>query len=296
MPRDRRERRRARVVRLRSHREGIDQALAGLGTGVLLKPALSVGYARLSGGRIVVILDAASPPGGVHAVRAHASTLAFEMSVGRQQVVVSAGPGAAFGAASELISRQTSSHSALEVAGASSAEFSSGDLAARVFGPRLSAGPSLASVRQAQDATGQWLLATHDGYAASHGLLHERRVFVDARGGELRGEDILTVPDAAARERFLNRAYDGTLSVIVRFHLHADVIAEFDPTGDCVNIRLPDDERWVFRAAGGRLAIEPAMHYDPLEAAPIPSRQILVVCEASEAVGQIIWAFTRLTG
>ena len=210
----------------------IDQALAELRTGVHQKPALSMGYARLSGGRIVVILDAAKPPGGVHAVRAHASTLAFEMSVGRQQVVVSAGPGAAFGAASELISRQTSSHSALEVAGASSAEFSSGDLAARVFGPRLSAGPSLASVRQAQDATGQWLLATHDGYAASHGLLHERRVFVDARGGELRGEDILTVPGAAARERFLNRAYDGTLSVIVRFHLHADVIAEIDPTGD----------------------------------------------------------------
>jgi len=55
-------------------------------------------------------------------------------------------------------------------------------LAARTFGAPLTDGPAQVSVRQAQDATGQWLLATQDGYVASHGLLHERRLFVDARG------------------------------------------------------------------------------------------------------------------
>ena len=64
-------------------------------------------------------------------------------------------------------------------------------------------------MRQAQDATGQWLLATQDGYVASHGLLQERRLFVDARGQEVRGEDILTVADARARVQF-ERAGDAT--------------------------------------------------------------------------------------
>ena len=105
------------------------------------------------------------------------------MSVGRERLVVNAGPGAAFGGDWALAARRTAAHSTVEVDGRSSARIV--DLAASPPAPSgrgSSSGPTLVSVRQAQDASGQWLLATHDGYVASHGLLHERRLFVDARG------------------------------------------------------------------------------------------------------------------
>src|SRR5690606_15825906 len=141
-----------------------------------------MGYARLAGGRTVVLMDGAAPPGGDWATRAHAGTLAFEMSVGRVPLVVNMGPGARFGPAAALEARRTAAHSTLEVDGQSSALLETRGLAARTFGARLAGGPSLVSVRQAQDMTGQWLLATQDGYVASHGLMHERRLFIDVRG------------------------------------------------------------------------------------------------------------------
>ena len=42
-----------------------------------------------------------------------------------------------------------------------------------------------------EDKQGVWLDAGHDGYADEFGLVHRRRLFVSASGGEVRGEDIL---------------------------------------------------------------------------------------------------------
>lgn len=279
--------------------EAIDQALAELRTGVQVKPRLAMGYARLAGGRSVVVMDAAVPPAAA-ATRAHAGTLAFEMSSGRQPVVVNAGSGFGFGDQWALLARQTAAHSTVEVDSRSSAPILTRGLAARTFGPRLEGGPSLISIRQAQDASGQWLLATHDGYNPSHGLLHERRLFLDARGAELRGEDILSVPDARARGIFdarleAGRGDTGRLPFAIRFHLHPAVAAEPDPQRDLVRLALPSGEVWLFRAGGGSLAIEPSAHLEPgLSAAPVATRQVVVRAEVVEYLGQIIWSLTRV--
>ena len=236
--------------------ERLDQALAELRLVAQPKPRLPMGFARLAGGRVVVLMDGAAPPGGAGALSAHAATLAFEMSVGRQRLIGNAGPGRVFGGDWTLLSRQTAAQSGVEVDGRSSARFDAGGLAARTFGTRLVEGPELVSVRQAQDATGQWLLATQDGYVASHGLLQERRLYVDARGQELRGEDILTVADARARSRFERAAPGGRLGFAARFHLHPAVTPALDEGRQIVLLTLPGGEVWMFRAGGGLLAVE----------------------------------------
>lgn len=270
----------------------IDQALAELRIGVQVKPRLAMGYCRLSGGRAAVVVDVAEPPASP--MRAHAGTLAFEMSSGRQPLVVNAGPGRTFGAEWSVVARQTAAHSTLEVDGRSSARFETRGLAARTFGARLVDGPSLVSVRQAQDASGQWLLATHDGYIASHGLLHERRVFLDARGTELRGEDILTVPDARARAQCDRAGDDGYLGFAVRFHLHPGVVPELDPVRALVLLDLPGGERWMLRASGGRMGVEDSVYFDPEAARPAPTRQVVVHAGLLEYSGQVIWSIGRI--
>ncbi len=273
----------------------IDQALAELRTGVQEKPKLPMGYARLTGGRAVVLMDGAPPPGGTQATTAHASALAFEMSAGRMPLVVNQGPGGRFGPADALASRQTAAHSALEIDGSSAGRIAARGLAARTFGARLEGGPALVSVRQAQDATGQWLLATHDGYVASHGLLHERRLFIDARGLELRGEDILSTPEARARTLFdRNTRGDGRLPFAVHFHLHPAVGAEHDPEENLVLLSLPTGETWMFRAAGGTISLEPEPHFDPNRGAPRRAHRVVVRSEAVEYLGQVIWSLARL--
>jgi uncharacterized heparinase superfamily protein len=270
----------------------IDQALAELRLTTQPKPRLPMGYARLAGGRLTVLLDGAPPP--AEPTRAHAGTLAIEMSAGRERLIVNAGSGMAFGPEWALLGRQTAAHSTVEVDGRSSARLVAGGLAARTFGPRLVEGPAHVSVRQAQDATGQWLLATQDGYVASHGLVHERRLFVDARGQELRGEDILTVADARARTQFERRAVQGRLGFAVRFHLHPAARPELDPGRQIVLVTLGSGERWLLRAAGGTVELEDSVAFDPEAAAPLPTTQVVVRGEVVEYLGHVTWSIGRL--
>lgn len=269
--------------------ERLDQALAELRVGPQPKPRLPMGFARLAGGRLVAILDGAAPPTGAATPLGHAGTLAFELSAGRAPLVVNAGPGAAFGAAAAAAARETAAHSTVEIDGASSSR-------PAPRGGWLAAGPALVTVRQAQDHTGQWLLATHDGYVESHGLLHERRLFVDARGQECRGEDIVYVTDGRARGTFdahRARRQGAPVTLTARFHLPPGAEARLDAARALVEIDLAGGEGWTLRAAGGRLALAASRHYDPAFAAPQPAQQILLIAEIIDYLGQVNWAFTR---
>jgi uncharacterized heparinase superfamily protein len=272
----------------------IDQALAELKLQTQPKPRLPMGFARLGGGRVVLVMDGAAPPQADIETRGHASTLAFEMSVGRQRLVVNAGPGRLFGGDWALLARQTAAHSTVEVDGRSSARIVSRGFVARTFGPRLVDGPAVVSVRQAQDASGQWLLATQDGYVASHGLLQERRIHVDARGQEVRGEEILTVADARARSQFERAATGGRLGFAARFHLHPGVRPVLDPGRQRVSLSLPSGEEWVFRASGGAVDLEDSVYFDPAAPAPLPTMQVVVRAEVVEYLGQVTWSFGRV--
>lgn len=232
----------------------LDAALAELRLETQPRPRLPMGYARLAGGRIALLMDGAAPP-----PEGYAGPLAFEMSLGRQPFVVNVGPGAP----------ATGAHSTVEVAGADAGH------------------AGAVSVRQAQDATGMWLLATHDGYAASHGLIHERRVFVEARGQEARGEEILTVPDARARVVF-DRVADRSFAV--RFHLHPGVAAEMD--GDVALLQLPAGELWELRAGGGRVSVAGSSWRDGAEIRA--ASQVVVRAEVVEYLGQVTWSFARI--
>jgi uncharacterized heparinase superfamily protein len=273
--------------------EALDLALAELRLARRDKPRLPMGYARLSGGRLVAVMDGAAPPSGTGALTAHASTLAFELSVGRQPVVVNAGPGQEFGRDWAHLCRQTAAQSTVEIDGRSSARIEGRDFAARTFGERLEDGPTLVSVRLAQDATGMWLLATQDGYVATHGLLHERRIFVDAAGREARGEEILSVTDARARERFDRVAARAPVAVAARFHLHPSVKPELDTYRGQVMLAFPSGETWVFRAAGGAVEIEDSVYFDRGEARPTATKQVVVRARVVEYLGQITWSFGR---
>ncbi|MFN3576714.1 MAG: heparinase II/III family protein, partial [Tabrizicola sp.] len=91
----------------------LDLALAAAGGRGEKPPVIAMGYARLSGGRTTVIVDAATPPGGRAAETGHASTAAFELTSGRRPVVVNCGSGLTFGPMWRLAARATECHSVL---------------------------------------------------------------------------------------------------------------------------------------------------------------------------------------
>ena len=272
----------------------LDQALAVAG----VKPVsmsgsvLAMGFARLSGGRSTVIVDAAAPPDGRAGVLAHASTMAFELTSGRRPLVVSCGSGAPFGSEWRLAGRATPSHSTLAVEG-----FSSSRLQAGVGPEAMTDRAQITALRQTATPEGQHLYLAHDGWSATHGLTHARDLRLSADGRMMTGVDVLTAQTPAERLRFERLMTDGRLEGVgfaLRFHLHPDVDAALDMGGTAVSLALKSGEIWVFRHDGhAKLSLDPSVFLEKGRLKPRPTRQIVLSARAMELETRIGWTLAK---
>lgn len=272
----------------------LDQALAvaGVKPVSMIGSVLAMGFARLSGGRSTVIVDAAAPPDGRAGVLAHASTMAFELTSGRRPLVVSCGSGAPFGSEWRLAGRATPSHSTLAVEGFSSSRLQAGD------GPEaMTDRAQITALRQTATPEGQHLYLAHDGWSATHGLTHARDLRLSADGRMMTGVDVLTAQTPAERLRFERLMTDGRLEGVgfaLRFHLHPDVDAALDMGGTAVSLALKSGEIWVFRHDGhAKLSLDPSVFLEKGRLKPRPTRQIVLSARAMELETRIGWTLAK---
>jgi len=253
--------------------------------------APAMGYTRLSGGRVQVIVDSARPP--ERSDRGHASTLAFEMSSGRRRIIVNCGPGLEQEAESWRFARSTPAHSTLSLDNSSSSGFAPEATAGSAGFDALQTRPSMVTLARASDATGSWIQARHDGYLANYGLVHERRIFVSTAGHQVHGEDVLLAPDEKSERRFLTRIKGASkLGVLLetRFHLHPKVTAELDRTQNVIKLAMASGEVWLFRHTGGQMELQPSQYFDQDAHAPVATRQIVVYDRALKPSAELSWS------
>lgn len=196
------------------------------------------GFERLRAGHSLVLFDCGKPPAAGFDRNAHAGPLAFEMSYGRDRLIVNCGAYHGPSAEWRMAMRATAAHSTLIVADTSAVEFRSDG--------SIAAGPREVTSMRAEDAGAQWVAATHDGYKKSHGLTHARQLFLASDGEDLRGEDRLT-----------GRAGQG---FVIRFHLHPNVQASLTQDGNAVLLRMPGGIGWRLRAQGAVLSIAESIY------------------------------------
>ncbi|PVA09996.1 heparinase [Pelagivirga sediminicola] len=270
----------------------LDTALAASKVKARQKDGLAMGFARLSAGRTSVIVDAAPPPSGAASARAHASTLAFELTSGRRPLIVNCGSGANFGAEWRRAGRATPSHSTLVVAGESSARLGSGAQA-----EWLTKGPRHVPVQMSQASDGVRFEGGHDGYVARFGLTHARTIEMTFDGRGVAGEDMLLAMSDADKRRF-----DGVLDARVmqgvpyqiHFHLHPEVDAALDMGGAAISLALRSGEIWVFRTdARSKMTLEPSVYLEKTRLKPRASKQIVLSGRALEYAGRIRWSLAK---
>ncbi|HWE76384.1 MAG TPA: heparinase II/III family protein [Stellaceae bacterium] len=196
------------------------------------------GYERLRAGHSLVLFDCGKPPPAGLDGDYHAGPLAFEMSYGRERLIVNCG--AYHGPSTEWrgAMRATAAHSTLIAADTSSVEF-------RPDGS-VALGPHEVTAMRAEDAGAQWVAASHDGFKKNLGLTHARQLFLAADGEDLRGEDRLT-----------GRSGQG---FAIRFHLHPSVQASLTQDGNAVLLRLPGGAGWRLRMQGAVLSIAESIY------------------------------------
>ena len=279
----------------------LDAALARSGVRPARVKGLAMGYARMGGRRVSLIVDAAPPMQGPGSFDAHASTLAFEMVSGRQPVIVSAGSGKTFGAAWRRAGRATASHSTLSLMGYASARLARGGDQQEPERQDFVNGPAMVEVQEAQMKTAEGIALSHDGWRKTHGLVHLRSLQLERDGSLLRGEDglaAMTDRDRGTLDRVLKRLRgDGALGYAVRFHLHPDAAAEIDMGGTAVSIQLPNRETWVFRYGGeATLTLEPSVYLEGGRVKPRATKQIVLTGALTGYGSAVSWTLARPVG
>lgn len=274
----------------------LDQALASAGVRALSAEAPAMGFVRLHGGRTTVIVDAAAPPSGRASVNAHASTLALELTSGRRPLIVNCGSGAAFGPDWRRAGRATPSHSTLCIRGYSSSRLAPARLVGG-GGEVLADVPNEVWARPEAGIGGARLVLGHNGYVATHGLVHVRELELTLDGRVLSGADTLGAMSAADRRRFetvMRRSQHEGVPFDIRFHLHPEVDAALDLGGTAVSLALKSGEIWVFRPeAGAEMTLEPSVYLESGRLRPRASRQIVLAGVVVDYASQIGWTLAK---
>jgi uncharacterized heparinase superfamily protein len=215
----------------------------------------------------VLIVDTGAPaPQGKDRL-AHAGTLAFELSVGRERLIVNCGAAPIGAAAWVDAARATAAHSTLVIADTSSSELKPIGLGRR---------PEEVTVERNEANGAHWLEASHDGWKKPFGAIHRRRLYLAESGGDIRGEDVI---EAAVPQPFT-----------IRFHLHPAVIAGMVQDGEGALLRLPSGG-WRLRAEGAKMTLEESIYLGGPE--PRRSEQV-VLTGLADGPQHVKWAITKV--
>ncbi len=215
------------------------------------------GYSAMRKGRTSLIID--------HGVKGeHVSPLAFEMGYGDNRIVVNCGAILNGDENWRIGLSGASAHSALSIDGVE---------------PKSNLFKSKTSLENLNGAT--LFVGTHDGYKADYGLTHTRRLYIDSKGEDIRGED-LCVRNIAIKP----------VPLVLRFHLHPNVKAVMNDDHSKILIRLSTGSGWEFQCSEGDIQLMDSVYCgDGFNIRK--SRQICVTVPMDDLNIQLKWAFKR---
>jgi uncharacterized heparinase superfamily protein len=231
--------------------------------------ALDSGFERLQADNSLVVVDTGTPPPHGFAEHAHAGALSFEMSHGRERIIVNCGAYRGPKPNWWRVARASAAHSVLVVADTNSVEIRDDGTLGRA--------PSSVACERAEHDGQQWISATHDGYRDRFGLTYTRELFLTADGTDLRGEDRLTGRPGAA--------------FAVRFHLHPSVQASLIEDETAAVLRLPGGMVWRLRAAGAEMTLGESVYLGSGEARK--TQQVVLSGTVAPGGTGVRWALRR---
>jgi uncharacterized heparinase superfamily protein len=283
----------------------IDMALTRANApGKPLTSAPHSGFERIAAGRTLIITDTGTPPPAGARDHTFAGTLAFELSIGKERMIVNCGGGPGLDASWRQGLRATAAHSTLALAETNSTEI----IEAPGRGSEIGKHPVEVTQNRVASDGAIWLTGRHDGYVRGFGLTHERRLWLADSGEDLRGEDALLPPGISSAE-LMDREVDERKPAIwrwrrgrprifhLRFHLHPRVTASLVHDGTAVLLRLPGGAGWRFQSEGGNVSVQDSVY---VGAGEVKRTSQIVVSGGVTAEGPrpgavIRWAFRRVT-
>lgn len=276
-----------------------------------LNAAPHTGYLRAEKNRTKLVIEGLSPqmlaatdnPASLYRTRPHCAPGAIELSAGRNRLIVNIGPPFGLENAWQAPLRSTPAHSNLIINGDPISDPVSADNPIYdVAGPAMLTPPKDVKLnRQEQDGM-VMLSVQHDGWAASYGLLHERDIYMDAEGGDIRAEDrLIPAPGKQAEKRRAAiaaaiAAGEPAPMVEVLFHLHPSVATSITGAGGMVLLNPPSGPGWSFESPKATLLLEESVYAGairPFPEKPRGTKMIRLTTPLSPDGCQLRWRMGR---
>jgi len=254
--------------------------------GAPLANAPHSGYQRLQSEGMLVIMDTGRPPALALSQEAHAGCLAFEMSADQHRIVVNCGLPATSRESWRPVARATPAHSTVTFNGESSSQILAPGWFYRFLGAPLYGGPSDVPVNRQDRDQALMVRASHDGYAARFGVVHQRSLRLAGDGSRFDGEEVF----APARG---DKIPPGRPDVFaIRFHLHPSIRANRLSDGRGVVLTLPNRDVWTFNAYEDPVELEDSVYLAGPEG-PRRTLQIVIYGHARR-VPRVRWTFAQV--
>lgn len=250
---------------------------------------LKMGYARLEGGRTSIIQDAGSLPNLFQSNLAHASVLGFELTHGRQPLIVNCGSGANFGRDWRKAGRATQSHSTFCIKGQSSAKLTRSLSYNSKLTDFLSQGPTEVVTSKSKVTGGTELTVSHDAYASKFSVNLERKLELSDSGEILIGNDQIAL--LSTRDRS-NEISSDDLEYEVRFQFHPEVTVQI-LDNDVVKINSKYAGAWILEALNLTPSIQPSYYFSEGNSSPIPTKQVVFSTKFNDFLKQVRWSFVK---
>ena len=116
---------------------------------------------------------------------------------------------------------------------------------------RVGRRPDNINVDRNEDNGSLWINASHDGYRPIYGLIHQRRIYINSAGDDIRGEDLILKESIGKKTP---RGFS------LRFHLHPSVQVSLVQNGNAALLRLPSGIGWRFVAEGGTMSLAESIY------------------------------------
>lgn len=250
---------------------------------------LKMGYARLEGGRTSIIQDAGSLPNLFQSNLAHASVLGFELTHGRQPLIVNCGSGANFGRDWCKAGRATQSHSTFCIKGQSSAKLTRSLSYNSKLTDFLSQGPTEVVTNRSKVTGGTELTVSHDAYASKFSVNLERKLELSDNGEILIGNDQIAVLSTRDRSKKIS---SDDLEYEVRFQFHPEVTVQI-LDNDVVKINSKYAGAWILEALNLTPSIQPSYYFSEGNSSPIPTKQVVFSTKFNDFLKQVRWSFVK---
>ena len=249
-------------------RDAIDKVLDK--TGIKLKSKISAsmkssGYERMAAGRSVILLDCSHKENNFY----HGA-LSFEMSFGRDRMIVNCGPTPYNNKKWEKALSSSAAHSTLVINNTNS----SANENSKIF-----------KVNTKRELTSGFeiISSSHNGYENNYSAIHKRVLKLDSRGGLLQGIDnIISGPK---------------LNFKIHFHLHPKINVRLTRNKERILLLIPSGG-WEFYISKNNtklsLNIEESIYVEDDEKIK-KSNQFVINGETSNSGAQIEWCLSKTT-